>query len=98
MFKAGLSYVGVRKIPNSQYTSYQRGILSIRVFLSLELKPCSSKTCLNGGTCIDGTGAGETTTVSCVCPPRHTGQRCESKYNPGRKKAVICSKLVYNIG
>ena len=94
--------VGMRKRPNRQYTSYPRAILFTRVFLSVELSPCSSQTCLNGGTCIDDTRAGETTTVSCACPLSHTGQRCESKCKLGRMNAVrvvvtTCIKQVGNM-
>ena len=103
IFIAVHSIVGMRKRPNRQYTFYQHVILFTRVFLFVELSPCSSQTCLNGGTCIDDTGAGETTTVSCACPLSHTGQRCESKCKLGRMNAVrvvvtTCNKQVYNIG
>ena len=53
--------------------------------LRLDLAYCSDLTCLNGGTSIEHTDERNSTTINCVCPPTHTGQRCESK-NSFRKE------------
>ena len=34
----------------------------------VEINNCEDNTCLNGGTCVDG---------SCVCLSKYTGQHCE---------------------
>lgn len=66
---------------NSQYSIFLSLSLLTSLHISLyfvDIRPCSSQPCLNGGTCVEGTNQ-----YKCNCPPEWRGTNCQSKTPTG---------------
>ena len=59
-------------IANADYIGFEYSILNM-IFCSLDINECSSRPCMNGGTCIDKLNG-----FLCLCESSDTGDRYQS--------------------